>query len=646
MSSNDGDAVHLSRRELILLLGAGTVATAISSRRLFAEEATASGATPFALRDVRLLDGPFRAAQERNAKYLLALDPDRLLHNFRVNAGLMPRAPVYGGWESEEPWVGIRCHGHTLGHYLSAIAMHYASTDDVRFGERATYIVSELRACQRARGDGLTCAFPDGSRPLDDAIAGRRFPGVPWYTMHKIFAGLRDAHVHARTPEALPALVALADWTLNATRDMSDERMQRMLDTEHGGMTEVLADVSALTGDSRYMDVARRFAHQKVLVPLAEGRDVLDGLHSNTQIPKFIGYQRVHELTGDSTHGAAAKAFWTTVTTRRSYVTGGNGDNEHFFPVTEFAKRLGSAKTMETCCTHNMLRLTRALFAESPSAAYADYYERALYNGILASQDPDSGMMTYFQATRPGYVRLYHTPEESFWCCTGTGMENNAKYGDSIYFYTADTLYVNLFIPSAVTWRERGLTVTQQTRFPDEERTTLTIAARRPARASIRVRKPAWCDRLTIAVNGRAASSTDLADGYVAVERTWRTGDVVSIELPMRVRTEFLPGTTDFVACAYGPIVLAGELGTEGVTAAAQIIKNERTSGDMLKAVALEVPALAGEPATLAANVRKVRGEHMRFETSVAGNSGGVTLRPWYEVAHVRYLLYWYVRPG
>lgn len=597
---------------------------------------------PFALRDVRLLDGPFRAAQERNARYLLALDPDRLLHNFHVNAGLAPKAPVYGGWESEQPWVDIRCHGHTLGHYLSAIAMQYAATDDLRFAERATYIVSELRACQRARGDGLICAFPDGSQPLDDAVAGRRFAGVPWYTMHKIFAGLRDAHVHADTPDALVTLVALSDWTVNVTRAMSDADMQRMLDTEHGGMTEVLADVSALTGDARYLALARRFAHSKVLVPLAEGRDVLDGLHSNTQIPKFVGYQRVHELTGDAMYGKAAQSFWNTVTSRRSYVTGGNADGEHFFPVSEFEKRLGSAKTMETCCTHNMLRLTRALFTASPNAAYADFYERALYNGILASQDPDSGMMTYFQATRPGYVRLYHTPEHSFWCCTGTGMENHAKYGDSIYFHSADALYVNLFVPSAVSWRERGLTVTQTTRFPEEERTTLTIAATRPARASIRLRKPAWCNRMTVLVNGRAVAVTTGADGYAVIDRTWRDRDVVVVALPMRVRTEVLPGTTHIVAFAYGPVVLAGALGTQGVTADAQIIRNERTSGDMLNAD-VNVPALRGKPAALAANVRRVSGEPLAFETAVSPGPDRVRLVPWYRLAHERYVLYWRV---
>ncbi|HEU4996775.1 MAG TPA: beta-L-arabinofuranosidase domain-containing protein [Gemmatimonadaceae bacterium] len=640
---------RLSRRELLAAFGLGAVAAALpGTPEAFGAFARAlepmhRGASPFQLRDVRLLDGPFREAQSRNARYLLSLDADRMLHNFRVNAGLEPKAPVYGGWESEEPWVDIRCHGHTLGHYLSALAMTHAATSEARYGERAAYVVSELRACQRARGDGLVCAFPDGARCLEDAIASRPFVGVPWYTMHKIFAGLRDAHTYAGTPDALAALVGLVDWTWNATRGMSDDEMQRMLDREHGGMTEVLADVSALAKEPKYLDLARRFAHRKVLLPVAEERDVLDGLHSNTQIPKFVGYQRVHELSGDATYGAAARFFWTTVTTRRSYVTGGNSDGEHFFPVAEFAKRLRSAKTMETCCTHNMLRLTRALFTERPTSAYADYYERALYNGILASQDPDSGMMTYFQATRPGYVRLYHTPEESFWCCTGTGIENHAKYGDSIYFHDADSLYVNLFIASEVTWRERGITLTQTTRFPDEDSTRLTIEADRPVRATLRVRRPAWCERMTVSVNRRHVRADADATGYVPVTRDWRAGDVVDVKLPMTLRTEPLPGASDLVAFVYGPIVLAGTLGTEGVTPADQIIKNERTSGNMLNA-AVEVPVLVGDALDLARHVRPVPGEPLTFETVGLGRSRDVRLAPYFRLAHERYTLYWLVR--
>jgi hypothetical protein len=641
----------ISRRDALALLGLGALGTVLPGvsgaaaprPRQSRSRQSRSRLTAFDLRDVRLLDGPFRDAQQRDARYLLSLEPDRLLHNFRANAGLTPKAPVYGGWESEEPWVGIRCHGHTLGHYLSAVAMMHASTGDARFGERTDYIVRELEACQLARGDGLICAFPDGSKPLDDAVAGRRFAGVPWYTMHKIFAGLRDAHVHAGSDTALRVLVGLADWTSNATRGMSDADMQRMLDVEHGGMTEVLADVSVLAREPKYLELARRFAHHAVLDPLAAGRDTLDGLHANTQVPKLIGYERVHELTGASEYGAAARFFWRAVTERRSFATGGHGDNEHFFPVSEFAARLGSAKTMETCCTHNMLRLTRALFAAEPDAAYADYYERALYNGILASQDPDSGMMTYFQATRPGYVKLYHTPTDSFWCCTGTGMENHAKYGDSIYFQAPGALYVNLFIPSVVTWKAAGMTVTQTTRFPESDATRLAIAAARPTRATIHVRHPAWCPRLTVTVNGRAAATSDAPGRYVALARTWRAGDVVDVRLPMTVRAEPLPGTSDTVALLYGPIVLAGVFGGDGVAPGADIIRNERESGTMLNAP-VEVPALDAAAGDVARRVERSPDGPLAFRTAGIGRPRDARLEPYYAVAHERYTLYWKLR--
>jgi DUF1680 family protein len=300
---------------------------------------------------------------------------------------------------------------------------------------------------------------------------------------------------------------------------------------------------------------------------------------------------------------------------------------------------------METCCTHNMLRLTRALFAAEPSAAYADYYERALYNGILASQDPDSGMMTYFQATRPGYVRLYHTPTESFWCCTGTGMENHAKYGDSIYFRDRDALYVNLFIPSTVTWRERGLVLTQRTRFPDDDATRLTVEAARPTRVALRVRRPAWCEQMQIVVNGRAWRAAPDAAGYVSIDRKWRRGDVVDVRLPMTLRVEALPGAPELVAFAYGPIVLAGRLGTDGVTPEAQLIKNERESGNMLNA-AVEVPTLVGEVRDLARRLRPVPGEPLAFETVGLGRPRDVRLAPYFRLAHERYALYWRVQPA
>src|SRR5678816_1192719 len=363
------DQKGLSRRQMLKNLGVGTVAATISTALPKTSAASAlfdqkphNQVKPklrsFDLGDVQLLDGPFRRAQQLDARYLLQLEPDRLLHNFRVNAGLKPKAPVYDGWESVEPWIGIRCHGHTLGHYLSACSMMFASTRDARFKQRVDYLVAELNTCQVAGKTGLICAFPDGSAPLDSVRHATTFVGVPWYTMHKTFAGLRDAYLYTNNRTALTVLVKLSDWTITHTRDLSDDQFQHMLNTEHGGMNEVLADVYALTGAPRFLSLATRFCHRALLEPLVQRRDTLDGLHSNTQIPKVIGFNRLYELTGDTNYHTASSFFWRTVVNNRTFVTAGNGDGEHFFPTTDFLRHLNSAKTMETCCTHNMLKLS------------------------------------------------------------------------------------------------------------------------------------------------------------------------------------------------------------------------------------------------------------------------------------------------
>ncbi|HEX8149174.1 MAG TPA: beta-L-arabinofuranosidase domain-containing protein [Pyrinomonadaceae bacterium] len=640
---------RLTRRELLKTAGAAAAGAALPAAFASAESdappahikgAVTPRATAFRLADVRLLEGPFRRAQALDAKYLLRLEPDRLLHNFRINAGLKPKAPVYGGWESQEPWVGIRCQGHTLGHYLSACALMFAATGDAQFGRRSDYVVAELRECQDAGGSGLVCAFPDGEKPLHEVSDAKRFVGVPWYTMHKIFAGLRDAHLHTGNRAALDVLLKLSDWAVAHTRNLPDEQFQRMLDTEHGGMNEVLADVYALTGAERFLTLAERFCHRKLLTPLAQARDALDKLHSNTQIPKVIGFSRLYELTGRDEYGAASRFFWRTVVERRTFATGGNGDHEHFFPPAEFLKHLGSAKTMETCCAHNMLRLTRSLFALEPSARYADFYERALYNSILASQDPDSGMMTYFQPTRPGYLKLYCTPTDSFWCCTGSGMENHAKYGDSIYFHGPAGLYVNLFIPSTLNWEEKGMTVTQTTRFPDQDRTRLRLKVRRPSSLTLNVRHPSWCRAVTVYVNGRRHTTSRQPGGYVAVSRVWRDGDTVEVHLPMSLRAEPLPGNTDVFAFLYGPVVLAGRLGREGLTPGADIIVNERTYGDVLND-RVEAPVLVGDVSEVVSQIKPSTGEALTFRTQGIGRPHDVSLIPFYRVAHERYNLYW-----
>lgn len=644
----------LTRRELLKSGAAALAAAAIATLpAAFASaapqsppELVKSGVRPranaFHLADVRLLEGPFRRAQERDAEYLLRLEPDRLLRNFRVNAGLRAKAPVYGGWESQEPWVEIRCQGHTLGHYLSACSLMFAATGVEQFKRRSDYVVSELRECQDAGPSGLVCAFPDGEKPLRAVVDAKRFVGVPWYTMHKIFAGLRDAYLYTDSRAALGVLSKLSDWAVEFTRDITDERFQRMLDTEHGGMNEVLADVYALTGEARFLALAERFCHRKLLTPLAKSRDTLDKLHSNTQIPKVVGFNRLYELTGREEYGAASRFFWRTVVERRTFATGGNGDNEHFFPPAEFLKHLSSAKTMETCCTHNMLRLTRSLFALEPAAAYADYYERALYNSILVSQDPDSGMMTYFQPVRPGYLKLYCTPTDSFWCCTGSGMENHAKYGDSIYFRGDDALYVNLFIPSTLSWAEKGMTFTQTTRFPERDTTRLRLKVRRPSRLTLNVRHPSWCQTVTVFVNGRRHTTSRQPGGYVSVGRVWRDGDTVEVRLPMSLRAEPLPGSPEVVALLYGPIVLAGRLGREGLTPGADIIVNERTYGDVLNAK-VEVPVLVGDAREVVSRIKPSKGEALTFRTEGIGRPHDVTLIPFYRVAHERYNLYWKV---
>ena len=413
-----------------------------------------------------------------------------------------------------------------------------------------------------------------------------------------------------------------------------------MLEVEHGGMNEVLADIYAVTNEKKYLMLAERFNHRALLDPLAAGRDTLDGLHSNTQIPKVIGFARLHEITGNEVYGGAARYFWQTVIGRRSFATGGNGDQEHFFPVNEFRDHLHSAKTMESCCTHNMLRLTRALFLDMPAAAYADYYERALFNGILASQDPDSGMMTYFQATRPGYVKLYCTPEDSFWCCTGSGMENHSKYGDSIYFHDADSLYVNLFIPSELNWREKGLRVTQTTRFPEEALTKLTVHAGQPVKIKLKIRHPGWCERSVVSVNGRVIAESKRSGRYISIDRVWRDGDVVDVELPMRLSLKALPNAPGIAALMYGPVVLAARLGTEGLTRGADIIVNERKSGDMLN-IPMKLPQLALTAKTLEEKVVRTTGDSLAFSVSATRPGRKLELIPYHRIAHERYNLYW-----
>jgi len=412
-----------------------------------------------------------------------------------------------------------------------------------------------------------------------------------------------------------------------------------MLDREHGGMNEVLADVFALTGEARYQKLAERFCHRALLDPLARGEDQLDGLHSNTQIPKIIGFSRLGELTGQADYLRASGYFWETVTRTRSFTTGGHGDGEHFFPKNEFAKHLGSGKTMETCCTHNMLRLTRSLYARQPQSNYYDYFERALFNGILAAQDPETGMNTYFQSTRPGYVRLYHQPFEAFWCCTGSGIENHARYGEAIYARDPDKLFVNLFVASTLQWREKGVSIQQETRFPDADTTRLTVSGK-PGEFTLAIRQPAWCPVMTLTVNGKRKITSRRPGQYYSLRRQFRAGDAVDVRVPMSLRVEALPNDPQYAALVYGPIVLAGRMGTEGLTPGSQLIINERESGNMLKAD-VNIPRWTRPLDQLVAQTSRTSADKLEFRTRGFEGGASVDQIPWFRLTNERYNLYW-----
>ena len=611
---------------LIILLPVtlpGTVQPAVPAR-----------AAPFSLQEVRLLDSPFKTAMALNAEYLLTLEPDRLLSGVRRNAGLPPKAPRYGGWEAE----GVA--GHSLGHYLTAIAQQYQATGDTRFLDRVNYIVAELAACQARDTNGLITAIPN-ARVMFASLktrSGRVEGWAPWYTMHKLFAGLRDAHQLCGSALAGTVLLKLADWADGVTRDLTPQEMETMLGEEHGGMPEVLADVYALTGDPRYLALAKRFCHHRVMDPLARGEDRLDGLHANTQIPKITGAARLYELTGDDYFHRVAQAFWEIVVTNRTYVIGGNSDSEHFFPVEQSANHLSSA-TCETCNTYNMLKLTEHLFACQPEGRWMDYYERALYNQILGSQDPRVGMFTYFQPLKPGGFKLYSNPTNSFWCCVGTGMENHTKYAAAIYAHGAEALWVNLFIPSELRWTDKGVTLRQETKFPESEATDLAISTKRPVAFALKLRAPSWlAGPLTLQVNGQPVPFT-LEAGYATISREWHDGDRVQARLPMALRTEPLPHTPHILAALYGPIVLAAELGTEGLE------QVDLYQGNHNENLYRNLPAPAATywvaPARrVADHLELIAGQPLTFRTRDLGQPRELRLIPFWRMHYQRYAVY------
>lgn len=510
-------------------------------------------AQAFDLPQVRLLDGPFKHAQELDHRYLLSLDPDRLLHTFRLNARLPSSAAPLGGWE--EPKGELR--GHFLGHYLTACALMYAATGDPQLQQKTATIVAALAQCQAKFPNGYLSAFPE---TFFDRVEARQNVWAPYYTLHKIYAGLMDVYVYCDNPQALEVCRKFGDWVKSRNDRLSDQQMQAMLGTEHGGMNEALANLYALTGEQKYLETSLRFNHQAVIGPASRRIDNLTGLHANTQIPKFVGTAQQYELTGDPALKTASEFFWTTVVKERSYVIGGHSDGEHFSPKEKLSTAFGP-NTTETCNTYNMLKLTRHLFCWDPQEQYADYYERALYNHILASQNPEDGMMCYYVPLRPGSHKDYNTPLASFWCCTGTGVENHAKYGDSIYFHSGNsTLYVNLFIASELNWKEIGLRLTQETTFPESGASVLKFSCDKLVKLDVRLRRPQWANNFEVRVNGKNQKLNSGPGTWVSLDRTWRKGDRVEIAMPFSLRTEGFADNPSRFAFLNGPIVLAAQV--------------------------------------------------------------------------------------
>ncbi|MBI5830737.1 MAG: glycoside hydrolase family 127 protein [Armatimonadetes bacterium] len=587
---------------------------------------------------VTIVAGPFREAMLRDRAYLLILDADRLLHAWRLNAGLPSSAKPYGGWE--EPNGELR--GHSLGHYLTACALLSRELDDQPLRDRCATIVAGLAECNRALGTkathpGYLSAFPESF--IDRVEAGKPV-WAPYYTLHKVFAGLIDVYQQTGNETALRLVSGMGDWCWSRFAKLDDAARQRTLGNEHGGMMESLANLYALTGKAEHLSAARAFDHKAVFDPLAAGEDRLNGLHANTQIPKLTGSIRLAELTGEPRWRKAAETFWTSVALRRSYVTGGHSDGEHFHPVEQMSRQLSPATT-ETCNTYNMLKLTGHLFALDPQARYMDFYERALLNHILGSFDPRTGMFTYFVPLGVGRFKTFSTPEDSFWCCVGTGMENPARFAEAIYSTGPADIWVNQFIASELRMPEAGLTLRQETNYPESDTTTLRLSLDRDLRGTLHLRWPAWAthgakvtiNREPVTVNGQPGS-------YITLEREWHQGDQLTATFPFGLRTEAMPDDPRTLAVLDGPLVLAADLGRAAMDPPIPYAKGQL---DYAGQPIPPMPRLVGDRAKLVESLEPVAEAPHTYRTKGFGQPDEVTFRPFYGIADRRYGVYFTV---
>ncbi|TCD05616.1 glycosyl hydrolase [Pedobacter frigidisoli] len=600
----------------------------------------------FKLADVRLLESPFLKAEQTDKSYMLSLNPDRLLAPYLKESGLTPKALSYGNWEN----TGL--DGHIGGHYVSALSLMYASTGDLKVKERLDYMINELEKCQIKNQDGYLSGVPGGKEIWKQIKAGNiksssfslNGKWVPLYNIHKIYAGLYDAYAVAGNVKAKQMLIKLTDWCIDLVSSLSDQQIQELLKSEHGGLNEIFADVYSITGDQKYLKLARQFSDQSILRPLLNKKDALNGLHANTQIPKVIGFEQIALADKDTAWAAAADFFWKTVVQHRTVAIGGNSVREHFHPSNDFSSMLESREGPETCNSYNMLKLTKQLFLAAPSTTYLDYYERTLYNHILSSQRPQGGFV-YFTPMRPGHYRTYSTPQESFWCCVGSGLENHGKYGELIYAHTDRDLYVNLFIPSQLNWKEKGIALTQETSFPNTDYSTLKLKLTGKKKFALNLRHPSWVEKgkMVVLVNGKQSPAKDLGNGYVSIDRVWLTGDVVKITLPMHTTTEFMPDGSDWVAFLHGPIVLAAELDTLGEP-------NLTADGSRMGHIASgalfpmsEAPLVSGNKKELADKLTASKTSALSFTAENAiyqPKYRNLKLVPFYSLAEKRYIVY------
>jgi len=601
----------------------------------------------FPLGDVKLLDGPFKHAQDLNIHVLLEYDINRLIAPFRKEAGLPEKAKLYPNWAGLD--------GHVSGHYLSALAMNYASTGNAECKKRMEYMISELKACQEANaknhpdwGKGYVGGAPNSQQIWSTLqkgdFAAYRAAWVPWYNVHKLYSGLRDAWLYAGNEEAKDIFLKLCDWGINITSELTDQQMQQMLDNEHGGMNETFADAYQMTGDEKYMVAAKRFSHRMLLDAMAAGNDNLDNKHANTQVPKAVGFQRIAELSHDKYYAKAGSFFWETVTGNRSLAFGGNSRREFFPSVASCTDFVNDVEGPETCNSYNMLKLTEDLFRVNPQAKYADYYERTMYNHILSTQHPEHGGFVYFTPARPRHYRVYSQSNEAMWCCVGSGMENHGKYSQFIYTHQNDSLFLNLFVASELNWREKGIKIVQETQFPKEETTRLKITEG-AAKFKLMVRYPSWVKEgaLKITVNGKPVEIVAKPSSYVAVERNWKKGDKVQIILPMHNSVEKMPNVSNYIAIMHGPILLGAKTGTEdlkGLVADdgrwAHIAGGERLPVDKapiiiensLDDIAGKLIPFKDKPLTFTASLNLV-------------NKVNIELEPFFGIHDSRYMIYW-----